>query len=83
VVPIDPDAAARQGNCMARKRVNTAVAECALHGIVAVPSRDDRGRPTLVLSRGGWTREVAIERLAEALAEARQLAAAGRLGETP
>lgn len=51
------------------KTVATARAVAALHGILAEPSRDERGRPTIILTRGAWTREVAVAHLADALAE--------------
>lgn len=54
------------------KAVATAVATAALEGIVAVPSRDDRGRRTVVLSRAHWTKEVLLADLAQALAELRE-----------
>jgi hypothetical protein len=57
------------------KRAATACAVAAIHGIEATPSRDDHGRHTLILRRGVWVREVLIEHLADALAEARQLRA--------
>lgn len=55
------------------KALATGCAEAALVGIVATPSRDDHGRPTLVLTRGVWTREVQLHELAEALAQAASL----------
>ncbi|NML43516.1 hypothetical protein HHL11_07135 [Ramlibacter sp. G-1-2-2] len=56
-----------------RKIIATACAEAALLGIVATPSRNDRGEPTIVLTRGAWTREIRPDELAEALAQARAL----------
>lgn len=58
----------------ADKDLHTACAVAALAGIHAVASRDERGRRTVILSRGAWTREVPIDRLADALAEAREFA---------
>ena len=43
------------------------------HGIAAVPSTNDRGERTLVLSRGAWCRAVVPEMVGEALAELRAL----------
>jgi hypothetical protein len=53
------------------KEVATGVAAAALAGIVAVPSRSEEGRRTLILTRGAWTREVPLEQLREALDEAK------------
>ncbi|HYD75328.1 hypothetical protein [Ramlibacter sp.] len=47
----------------------TARADAALQGIAAEPSHNEHGRPTIILSRGAWTREVPIEKLREALDE--------------
>ncbi len=55
------------------KAVMTACAEAALAGIVALPSRDERGRRTIILSQGAWTRVVLVPDLHEALAELRAL----------
>jgi hypothetical protein len=57
----------------AEKAQATAVAEALLAGISAVPSRDEHGRHTVILTRGPWTREVLPENLAAALAEAKAL----------
>lgn len=51
------------------KKLETARAMAALHGILAEPSRDESGRRTLILTRGAWTREVRVTKLADALAE--------------
>lgn len=56
------------------KETTTALAKCALLGIVATPSCDERGRRTIVLSRGAWTKETLPEGLAQALEEAKALA---------
>lgn len=56
------------------KAQHTALATAILAGLYAEPSRDDKGRRTVILTRGAWTREVPIERLADALAEARECA---------
>lgn len=61
------------------KRVSTLTAQAALEGIVVLPSRDDYGRRTVILTRGAWTREVRIEQLAEALKEAGALALSGEV----
>lgn len=53
------------------KELANACAQAALAGIVATPQRDDRGRRTIVLTRGAWTREVRLHEVAEALAEAK------------
>jgi hypothetical protein len=58
----------------AEKAQATACAKALLAGIRAEPSRDDRGRPTVILSRDAWCREIEPQQLADALAEARQLA---------
>ena len=57
----------------AEKAQMTAVATALLAGIMATPSRDDRGRRTIVLTSGPWTREVLPEHVGEALAEAKAL----------
>ena len=48
------------------KTTATAIAQAALAGIEALPSRDDRGRRTLILRRGAWCKEVLLEHLNEA-----------------
>jgi hypothetical protein len=55
------------------KRIASAQAIAALHGIVAEPSRDDRGRATLILTRDNWTREILPTELGAALEELRTL----------
>jgi hypothetical protein len=57
------------------KSLATACATAALHGILATPSRDDRGRATVILSAAGglWVREVLVCDLPAALTEAKQL----------
>lgn len=55
------------------KAMATACARAAIAGIEARPSRDEWGRRTLILTRGPWTREVRLEELADALAEAKGL----------
>ncbi len=54
------------------KAIATACAAAALEGIVATPSRDELGRRTLILTRGVWTREVLVDQLQDAIAEARE-----------
>ncbi len=56
------------------KEVMSAIAQAALAGIVAIPSKTDRGERVIVLSRGAWTREIRPADLAEALLEARTIA---------
>jgi hypothetical protein len=51
----------------------TACAQAALLGIVATPSRNDWGEPTIVLTRAHWTREIRPTEIAHAIAEARSL----------
>lgn len=58
-----------------RKRIETARAMAALHGILAEPSRDEHGRRTIILTRGAWTREVLIDQLADALARLKAVCA--------
>lgn len=49
------------------KEFITLTAQGAMAGIMVVASRDDRGRRTVILTRGAWTREVCIEKLREVL----------------
>lgn len=52
-----------------QKRLETARAIAALHGILAEPSQDEHGRPTIILTRGAWTREFPVNQLSTALDE--------------
>jgi hypothetical protein len=55
------------------KAVVTALAEAARAGILASAARDDRGRRTVILTHGAWTREVPPEGVAAALEELRAI----------
>jgi hypothetical protein len=60
----------------AEKAQSTACATALLAGILATPSRNERGQRTVILTKGPWTREILPEQLREALAEVRALEAA-------
>lgn len=62
--------------CPDEKAVATAQAEAALAGILCTPSRDERGRRTVILRRGVWVREALIENFRAALEEAKHQEAA-------
>lgn len=55
------------------KDQDTACAIAAQHGILATPSRNDKGQRTVILRTAGglWVKEVEPANLAEALREAR------------
>ncbi|MGE3348314.1 MAG: hypothetical protein AB7I35_12850 [Ramlibacter sp.] len=57
------------------KPVATACAQALLAGIQVALSHDDKGMRTLILSRGAWTRETTVDRVADAIAEAKAVAA--------
>lgn len=49
------------------KEFSTLAAQAALAGIMVVASRDDRGRRTVILTRGARTLEVPIEKIKETI----------------
>lgn len=59
------------------KTVLTAQAVAAIQGMTAEPSRDERGRRTIILTRGAWTREVPVAQLREVLSALKCEAAPG------
>lgn len=57
------------------KPVATACATALLQGIAATPSHNEHGQATVILVRGAWVREITPDQLADALAEAKAVAA--------
>lgn len=73
---VEPAAAGDEphGRLAMTKQLSAIRAKAAYYeGIAVEPSRDERGRRTLILTKGAWTREVAVEDLADAFAELQEL----------